>query len=302
MKPADLNLLFHLDALLTCQNLSRAATQMGVTQPAMSAALSRLRRIFNDPLLITGHGAVEPTERALAIHREFAPLLEGWRRATAARDILDESAPARAFTLYASDYLQFSWLPELARALERDAPAVRLRIVPARPHHGLGMLASNHAEFVAGYYPTPSNDLRARQLFQDPAVCLIRRGHPCLEGEWNLDAWLACRHIDLAVHTGHYSETLDQNLQHLNRQRVIGMTLASYLATPFVVAKTDLIATLPASIGKHFSKHLDVVMMPPPLELPPIQVSLYWHERYQTDPAHAWLRRFIGEHLPAVAG
>lgn len=125
-------------------------------------------------------------------------------------------------------------------------------------------------------------------------MCLIRRGHPCLEGQWNLDAWLACRHIDLAVHTRHYSETLDQS--------VTGMTLASYLAALFVVAKTDLIATLPASIGRHFLKHLDVVMMPPPLELPPIQVSLYWYERYQTDPAHAWLRRFIGEHSPAVVG
>jgi DNA-binding transcriptional LysR family regulator len=274
---------------------------MGLTQPAMSAALSRLRRLFNDPLLITGQGAIELTERALEIHREFAPLLDQWRRATAPRDIFDEHAPPRTFTFYVSDYLQFSWLPDLAAALERKAPAVRLHIIAARPHHGLGMLASNHAEFVAGYYPTPSDELRARQLFEEPAMSLIRRDHPCLVGEWNLDAWLAYHHIDLAVHTRHYSETIDQKLQGLNRQRVIGMTLASYLATPFVVAKTDLIATVPASVAKYFAKHLDVVMLPPPIELPSIRVSLYWHERYQTDPAHAWLRNFISEQMQTVS-
>ncbi|SAL18659.1 LysR family transcriptional regulator [Caballeronia sordidicola] len=292
MKPADLNLLLHLDALVTCRNLSRAATQMGVTQPAMSAALSRLRRLFNDPLLITGQGAVEVTDRALELHREFGPLLETWRRVTAPRDIFDAETP-HTFTLYASDYLQFAWIPKLVSALDRETPAVRLRVVTARPNHGLAMLASNHAEFVAGYYPTPSDDLRARPLFEEPVLSLVRRDHPCLREEWTIDTWLAYRHIDLAAHTRNYSERLDLQLQDMKRKRVIGLTLASYLAAPFTVAETDFIATVPKSVAMHFSKHLDVVALEPPIELPSVKMSLYWHERYQTDPAHAWLRHFF---------
>ena len=198
-KIPDLNLLLHLDALVRCANVSRAAEHLGITQSAMSAALSRLRRVFNDPLLVREGNTAVLTERAMALAAQFQPLLEQWLDVTLERGQFDPLQSRRIFTLYASDYVQFALLPALASTLADDAPNIALSIVPAKPHHGLAMLESNHVEFVAGYYPTPGSTLRMRPLFEDQVVCIVREGHASLDKDWDLDAWLRYGHIDLAA-------------------------------------------------------------------------------------------------------
>ena len=114
--------------------------------------------------------------------------------------------------LYATDYVQFTLLPRLLPDLARDAPHFQLRIVPARPQHGLSMLDTNHVELIAGYFPDPAPDLRTRFLYQEPAVCIVREGHPCLRKRWNLDAYLSYGHLDLAAHTRYFSKAIDRNV------------------------------------------------------------------------------------------
>jgi len=268
-KIPDLNLLLHLDALVRCANVSRAAEQLGITQSAMSAALSRLRRVFNDPLLIREGNTARLTERALAT--QFQPLVEQWIDVTLDRGTFDPTQSRRIFTLFASDYVQYALLPALASTLSEDAPHIALTVVPAKPHHGLAMLESNHVEFVAGYYPTPGNTLRVRPLFEDQIVCVMRDGHASLSKEWNLDAWLHYDQIDLAAHTRNAGEL------------------------PWVVARSDLIANLPKSVAEQFAGR-GFLIRPMPIAVPPIQISLYWHERYQNDAGHAWLRQYITQH------
>ncbi len=291
-KIPDLNLLLHLDALVRCTNVSRAAERLGITQSAMSAALSRLRRTFNDPLLVREGNVVRLTDKAIALGQQFQPLVEQWLDVTLDRLEFDPSTSRRVFTMYATDYLQFALLPSLASRLTVDAPGIALSVLPARPHHGLAMLESNHVEFVAGYYPEPSDTLRVRPLFEESMVCVMRAGHPCLGREWNLDAWLDQKHVDLAAHTRNAGELLDRRVEQLGRRRVVTMTLSSYLAAPFVVAQSDLIANLPESIARQMVMH-GLVIRGVPLVVPPIQIALYWHERYQTDPGHAWLRQYV---------
>ncbi len=201
MKSPDLNLLIHFDALMTCRAVSRAAEQVGVSQPAMSAALSRLRKLFNDPLLVREGTNGSRRRRRLALHLEFQPLLARWRRATGPRETL---RPPRngARVLDVRDRL-YAVHPDAARAPRAGARRahVHLRVMPARLQHGLSMLDTNRVELLAGYFPDPSQNLRARFLYDEPAVCIVREQHPCLRRRWNLDAYLRYPHVDLSAHT-----------------------------------------------------------------------------------------------------
>lgn len=295
MKHPDLNLLSHFDALLACRSVSRAAEQMQLSQPAMSAALSRLRRLFNDPLLVREGALWKPTARALELHRTFTPILQQWQLATAPREAFHPATSKRVISIYATDYVQFTVMPKVASRVCRDAPNMQLRVFPARLQHGLSMLETNHVELIAGYYPEPAPNLRTRFLFDESTVCLVRAGHPSLERPWNIDAYLHYGHIDLAAHTRYFSERIDRALEGLGRSRRLAITLSSYLACPHVVASSDLIATLPSSVATALARNTRTVMREVPLALPMLSVSLYWHERYQHDPAHAWLRQLIAE-------
>jgi DNA-binding transcriptional LysR family regulator len=297
MKHPDLNLLVHFDALMTCRAVSRAAEQVGVSQPAMSAALSRLRRLFNDPLLVREGTQWQPTPHAMALHLEFQPMLARWQRATGPRQDFEPAMTARTFSLYATDYMQFTLLPRVLPALAKDAPHVHLRVMPARLLHGMSMLDTNHVELLAGYFPDPAQNLRARFLYEEPAVCIVRDQHPCLRRRWNLDAYLRYPHVDVAAHTGYFSGAIDRMLQAINRQRTVAATLSSYMVCPYVIAASDLIGTMPQSVAKALARTAGLALLDVPLKLPALSVSLYWHERYQDDAGHAWLRQYVAERV-----
>ncbi|PLZ02413.1 LysR family transcriptional regulator [Burkholderia sp. WAC0059] len=290
-----MNLLVHLDALVTWQSASRAAEALGVTQPAVSAALGRLRRLFNDPLLVREHGETSVTPRALELHRLFAPMLEQWHDLTTARTGFVASTSTRVFTVYATDYLQYVMLPQLVGGMAALAPGIGIEMRPARLHQGLAMLDSNYVEFVIGYYPDPAAELRSRFLFDEQMTCVVRNGHPCLDEAWNVEAWLSYAHLDLVAHTRHFGQRLDDTLDEIGLRRKIGVTVSSYLAAPFVLARSDMIGNFPVSIASAFAQSAGLTVLAPPIPLPQMRISLYWHERYQSDVAHAWFRHYIGQ-------
>lgn len=294
MRPGDLNLLLHFDALMTHRGVSRAAEALGITQPAMSAALSRLRRLFNDPLLMREAGGWQPTLRANELHLQFRPMLDTWRQVSLPRTEFDPASTRRIVSVFATDYVQFTVMARVMGGLAEAAPGLEMRVMAARPQQGLDMLDNNQVELIAGYYPNPPANLRSRFLFEEKVVCLVRAGHPVLSSPWSLDAYLAYPHVNLAAHTRFFSDQLDQALGAVNRAREVRLTLSSYLAAPFAVGNSDLIATVPQSVANALAERAGTVVMDVPLSLPMLTVSLYWHERYHRDPAHAWLRNFIG--------
>ena len=294
MRPGDLNLLLHFDALMSWRSVSRAAEELQITQPAMSAALSRIRRLFNDPVLVREGGVWTPTHKAQDLHASFRPMLDMWRQVSLPRIAFDRATSRRVITVFCTDYVQFAVIGRVAGRLAKEAPGMELRVLAARPQLGLDLLEGNQVELVAGYYPEPGANLRARFLFEEKVVCLVRANHPCLHRDWNLDAYLEYAHVNLAAHTRYFSERIDQALLAQNRSRRIGSTLSSYLACPFAVGQSDFIATVPASVAKALAKQAGCVVLDVPLALPMLSVSLYWHERHHRDPAHAWVRQFIG--------
>lgn len=295
MRPGDLNLLLHFDALMSTRSVSRAAEELGISQPAMSAALSRLRRLFNDPLLVREGGIWRPTPKAQDLHGSFRPMLDMWREVSLPRTTFDPATARRAITVFATDYVQFTVIGRVAGKLAQEAPGVELRVLPARPQLGLDMLETNQVELIAGYYPEPAANLRTRFLFEEKVVCLVRAGHPCLRRPWNLDAYLAWPHVNLAAHTRYFSERIEGALLGLGRSRRVGLTLSSYLACPFAVGNSELIATVPQSVANALGKQAGCATLEAPLALPMLTVSLYWHERHHRDPAHAWLRQAMGQ-------
>lgn len=295
MRPGDLNLLLHFDALMASRSVSRAAEELGISQPAMSAALSRLRRLFNDPLLVREGGVWRPTHKAEDLHGSFRPMLDMWREVSLPRTEFDPRTARRVINAFATDYVQFTVIGRVAGRLAHEAPGVELRVVPATAQLGLGVLETNQVELVAGYYPQPAPNLRTRFLFEEKVVCLVRSGHPCLRRPWDLDAYVAWPHVNLAAYTRHFSERIDRALQGLNRSRHVSLSLSSYLAAPFAVGNSELIATVPQSVAKALARQAGCVVLEAPLALPMLTVSLYWHERHHRDPAHAWVRQFIGQ-------
>jgi DNA-binding transcriptional LysR family regulator len=295
VRPGDLNLLLHFDALMSTRSVSRAAEELGISQPAMSAALSRLRRLLNDPLLVREGGIWRPTQKAENLHGAFRPMLDMWRQVSLPRTEFDPATAHRAITVFGTDYVQFTVVGRVAGRLAQQAPGLELRVLAARPQLGLDMLDSNQVELIAGYYPEPPPNLRSRFLFEEKVVCLLRNGHPALRRSWNLESYLAWPHVNLAAHTRYFSERIERALQGLGQARRIGLTLSSYLAAPFAVGNSDLIATVPESVAKALGKQAGCVTLEAPLALPMLTVSLYWHERHHRDPAHAWVRQFIAQ-------
>jgi DNA-binding transcriptional LysR family regulator len=292
-KSMDLHLLPHFDALVRTANVSRAAELVGITQPAMSGALGRLRELLGDPILIRSGQKMVATQRALELHRTLAPLLEQWLDATEPRAFAPDTS-TRTFSLVASDYMQFLLLPKLARALEQRAPRARLRILPTNPVKTLEMLESGHAELVIGHVENPPASLRSRSLHQEVAVCLLRRDHTALGEEWNLQTYARLRHIQVTSSAyRNFSDALTRALSGLDVNLDVGITVSSYLATPHIVAASDLVATLPQSIATEFAHTLPLAIVSLPVDMPHISISLFWHERHQKDNAHRWLRELI---------
>lgn len=297
MRPVDLHLLPHFDALISLRSVSKAATHLGITQPAMSAALSKLRHLFGDSLLTRNGNAWVPTERALHLQQEFKPFLDTWIAETTWNTTFDASTTHKTFNLYASDYIQFVVMPLLLGKLRENAPNIQLRVLPPKMHGGQDMLAENHIELYLGHYPNPPESLRACFLFEESACCLVRENHPLLSKPWNLDTFLQYEHMDAAGHAGYFNTQLDAALREQNRRRRIGTVLSSYLAVAFVLRSSDMIATLPASMARALAPMSGTVVLPAPLRLPTLRISMFWHERHQADMSHTWLRRYILQEL-----
>ena len=294
MKSTDLNLLVHFDALITCKSVSQAGEALGISQPAMSSALSRLRYLFGDPLLERDGNKWTPTLRAQELHRTFQPLLHAWQRSTSPETSFNPATSAHGYTIYASDYLQYVVLPRVLPRLRAEAPNIQIQCLPPKVSGALDMLSGNYVELYIGHYPQPPDSLRARFLFEEASTCLVRKGHPALGREWNMAAYLQYQHMDASGYAGYFNTQVDAALLAQGQRRTVGIVLSSYVATPFVLAATDMVATLPSSIAQSLAAASGTVMLPAPLPLPPLSISLYWHERYQNDQAHAWLRQHIG--------
>ncbi|VTU33248.1 hypothetical protein SRS16CHR_05247 [Variovorax sp. SRS16] len=292
IKPLDLGLLRCLDALVAESHVSRAADKLGMGQPAMSRVLGRLRELFGDPLLIRGATGMIPSPRAV----ELAVIA---RRILADVDlVLGESIhfePAlctSTFRIIATDYTHATFLPLLTRSVREEAPSATLSIKhPVHPKALVLALEEGDIELAIGHLEEPPPSLRSVPLFVDRIVCLIRGGHPYLDGGRSVEDFVALPHILVTpAGFGHFQSNIDHVLAETGLKRNVGMLSQHFMAAPYIVQSTDMVVLMPRRLAQHYLEGTDLAMIDPPLPVPSYRIFMYWHERSHRDPGVKWLR------------
>jgi DNA-binding transcriptional LysR family regulator len=294
----DLNLLVAFEALMLERSVSKAGARLGLSQPAMSNALERLRGALGDRLFVQHGRQMVPTARS---HDLAVPVLESLaniRAAIGAGNSFDASRATASFRLAATDYVEIVFLPRALRALKRAAPHVSLTVsrldgqfeVPAEKLH------DGRLHLALGLFPqplAPGGGMAAQPLFDDPWVCIVRAHHPQIRGKLSLATFLRLEHIRVAYAAPERPGLIAEALATLGKSRRVGLTVPHLATVPALVASSDLLGIVPARLASQSAKAFGLRIYPLPLRLPRSTVALLWHESKQHDPAHCWLRGML---------
>ncbi len=303
LRQIDLNLLVAFDVLIRTGGVTSAARALGVTQPAMSHTLNRLRELLADPLLVRGAGGWVLTPRAQQLAAPIAGSLQHLRQALGTRDF-DPATTTRTFRLATPDLFDMVALPGLSRRLTAAAPGARLAITPLHPKIASALESGDLdlaiVPVLRGPNPRPlvpglSDALRRTVLFDDEFACFVREGHPALDalskrGRIKKKKYLAADHL-LVSPTGRGDGIVDPILAALGHTRRIALRVPNFATCLPIVAATDLVLTAPAALAQ--VPFQGVVQIPQPFDLPTHAITMVWHPRFQEASSHRFLRQTV---------
>ena len=291
----DLNLLVALDALLSERSVTRAAQRVGLSQPGMSNALGRLRRLLNDPLLVRQGATLVPTARAEALVAPVHEALELIRGALDAPLRFDPATDRRSFRLSCSDYSVLMLIGPLVRALAAEAPAVVVEVVP-RLADAPRALANGDVDLVIEPPEIMGDaDLESLRLWDDYWACCVWEGNTHVGKRMTLERYTALGHLIYSMGGAGQPVALpDLHLGRLGIPRRIEVSVESLLLAPFLLQGTDLVTLIPKRAEAFLRRIGDIRVLESPIDLPGLVETLWWHSRSTTDPAHTWLRTRIG--------
>lgn len=292
----DLNLLRVFDAVMTEQNLTRAASRLAMTQPAVSNAVKRLRDALGDELLIrTAHG-VKPTARAESLWPAVRRALADLEEAVAPRSF--ELAKATAtFRMAMADATAGLLLPPLVRLIENEAPGIDIRMVPLTTREPRPMLLRGDIDLAIGFFPgvvaqlqgATETPVRHERLYAGEYVCVMRKEHPLADKELTTDLYCDANHL-LVSFSGRARGLVDDALVTLNRERRILLTVNQFFTAGKVVAASDLLMVIPHHLIEATGMSNQLIQKPLPFKLPDVHIDMLWHERDARSPGHRWLR------------
>ena len=292
----DLNLLVAFDALMAERSVTRAGRRIGRTQPAMSAALARLRALLKDELFIRIPAGLQPTPRALELAEPLGHALAEIQRTLAFTQSFDPTSSAASFTLGLSDHPAFVLLPSLTTRLRAVAPAITLRVVSFTARDdSISILDAGKADLTVGVPPTApvSGRILSQTLFKERFVSIARRDHPIAREPLGLETFLGLSHLLVSPENDRFGQ-VDAALAKKGLKRRLALTLPQMYAAPAIVAASDMIATLMAGVvtASGWTDRLQV--FEPPVEVKPVSFIMAWHRRNDAHPAQRWLRDCIG--------
>lgn len=287
----DLNLLVVLEALLAERSVTRAAHRIGLSQPAVSNALGRLRSLIDDPLLVRTSRGMEPTPRALELAAPITQALDTIRRALSPGHAFDPQRSAFTFRVQSADALELSLLPRLIERLEATAPHVSV-LFSRTSGSAEEELRSGRIDLYIGTWANVPSGFRRHLLRQETFACIARKGHPSIKSRLTLDAYLRVGHVVVSSDQGP-GDVVDTRLSDHALGRRVVLRTPHLLVAPLVVAHTELIATLPRGVAAAFAQLLPLRIFKPPLDTPAFPVSMVWHPRTHEQAPHRWLRDLI---------
>lgn len=295
----DLNLLRVFDALMRERSATRAGDMIGLSQPAVSNALNRLRHALGDELFVRRGNDMLPTPRAEAIAERVRDALRQLELAVAGDARFDPVNDARVFTLFGSDFFSMQLMPGFAKRIAKIAPGIALRLIDSAGGDVERLLRDNVID-VALERPLALPDWVSRQLlFRSPFVVVAARGNAALKKarikpgakmplQLFCDLPHALRSID-----GSMSGTTDEALRKAGASRRVVLALPHFHAIALAVAEGNLIAVVPEQFAEHVAGDLGLAIYQPPVDIPVPDISMYWHKRHDRNPAHVWLREQI---------
>lgn len=299
----DLNLLRVLHALLEDPSTTRAGKRLGLSQPAVSAALSRLRHALGDELFFRKGQALEPTDFALSLVAPLRDIMENIERLVAAPAAFDPATAIGSYRISGSDYFAELLMPRLATHLQKIAPGIRLNLVDLVPDHHVGTLEKYDID-VALVPATETPDwVEGQVIFRSGFRAVARNGHPRLARAKVMPGDVIP--IDLFCDLGHVVFSTegsprvmgDAALAHVGRERRVVMTLPSFGGVYRAVAGSDLVALLPTALAHHVAAMAGLTIYRAPMPLPLVDLTMLWHRRHSANPMHVWMRGEIAAML-----
>ncbi len=288
----DLNLLRVFDALSSEHKVVAAAARLKLSPPAVSNALARLRRATGDQLFTRVPGGMQPTAYAQAIAPAINQALAAIDNALTARAPFAAERSARAFRVAMTDIGEIHFLPRLLQAVRRAAPAVVLSTVRDSAINLREEMARGSVDLAVGWLPDLSAGFHQRRLFTQRYVCLMAQSNPLARGTLTKSRFLAAGHVQArAEGTGH--QHVDKLLRRAGLPRELVLSVPHFVALPFIVAASDLVAVVPEVLAERTASGLKLVCRDTPVALPSFEVNLFWHQRVHRDAANQWLRDLV---------
>jgi len=294
LRDLDLNLLVVFNQLLRDRKVSAAAHSLGLTQPAVSNALKRLRLALQDELFVRTYQGMAPTPYAEQLAEPVALALHTLRDALNRQDGFDPATCERTFTLAMTDIGEIYFIPRLMDALARLAPNCSISTVRENPMSLSEDLQSGTVDLAVGLLSHLQAGFFQRRLFHHRYVCMCRKDHPATLEPLTLERFCEYGHVRVvSANTGHGE--VDALMAREGIQRSVRLEVPHFVAVGHILQRTDLLATVPERFAACCEAPFGLTSLPHPVALPEIAINLFWHAKYHKDPANRWLRQLMFE-------
>jgi len=295
----DLNLLPALDALLSAGNVTRAARQMGITQPAMSNTLARIRELVGDPVLVRHGRTMVPTPAAMALKPVVRKLVEDAERALLTARAFEPATVQATLRLGLSDFWHFALLPKLVTLLAAEAPGVTVQAAPTGSDALHAALPEGRLDAAVFLAPREAPGIESVRLVDDNYVAVVRRGHPLVGQPHSLESFASFARV-LITPRGPGAQKLDAALSERGLAARVVLETAHIDVALDVVAGTDYLTVVPSQIAWGAQRTRAVELLPLPIDAGSFSLALYWHERTSHDAFHKWMRHHLATQARAV--
>ncbi|MGB0938392.1 MAG: LysR family transcriptional regulator [Colwellia sp.] len=300
----DLNLLIYLDVLLREKNVTRAASQLNITQPAMSNGLKRLRTLFNDPILVRTSDGMVPTERARSLAPTIRKVLLELEEALQGEEDFNENNSNRVFRLMASDYAASTLLPKILNLLNKAAPNVTIDVMTPSDVTFHDVEAGKIDMAINRFEELPQS-FHQKSVWRDSFSCLVSANNPVVS-KFNLNSYLASKHVwvsktGFGVGVGMNPNDIqklgwvDEALSRLGKKREIKVFTRNYHVAMQLAFEDNLIATLPTRAAQLYQSNNDYIILKPPFEVPEMELKMIWSPLLHHDASHVWFRQLVME-------
>ena len=294
MQNLDLNLLKVFDAIYRLRNLTDVARHVHLTQPAVSHALRRLRTTLGDPLFVRTVNGLEPTPRSEQMVNPIRQALGLIEDTVSSTGSFEPAQCTREFRLLLSDLGELVFLPRLLSHLRAHTPGATALVVQASRTHYEALLRDRAADIAVGHLPNLPPTLKHRPLFRDDYVVLRAKSSARSSRKLTLAQYAQAAHMEVDP-PGSVRRPVETALESVGVQRRVVLRVPHYFAVPSILLQTDLLVTVPRSVARNLRNAEDLQITDAPLAIAPLEVTMYWHARQDTDPAHRWLRQTMVE-------